>query len=84
MKTTAIWIGCAALYLVWGGAAHHFDQEREQIEAQNAAMVANAKKNAAAFELCKSENSTPVWNARSEVECLTTKGHKASTQVATK
>ena len=81
MKTIAIWIGCAAVYLVWGGATDYFDKERAAIEAQNAAMVANAKKNAAAFELCKSENSTPVWNARSEVECLTTKGRVASRQV---
>ena len=81
MKTIAIWIGCAALYLVWGGAAHHFDKEREQIEARDAAMAANATKNAAAYALCKSENATPVWNSRAEVDCLTTKGHRASRQV---
>ena len=81
MKTIAIWIGCAALYLVWGGAASHFDREREAIESQNAAMAANSKKIAAAYALCKSENATPVWTSDTNVNCLTTKGRTASRQV---
>ena len=81
MKTIAIWVGCAAIYLVWGGAAHHFDKEREAIEAQNAAMAVNAKKNAAAFDMCKSENSTSVWTSDTGIECLTTKGRVASKQI---
>ena len=81
MKTIAIWIGCAAVYLVWGGAAHHFDKEREQIEARDAAMAANSTKIAAAYALCKSENATPVWTTSTNVDCLTTKGRVASKQV---
>ena len=81
MKTLYTWAACAAFVLAWGAASAYFDQEREAIEARDAAMAANAKKNAAAYALCKSENATPVWNSRAEVDCLTTKGHRASRQV---
>ena len=81
MKTLYTWTACAVFILAWGAASAYFDQEREQIEARDAAMAANATKNAAAYALCKSENATPVWNSRAEVDCLTTKGHRASRQV---
>ena len=81
MKTIYTWTACAVFVLSWGAATAYFDGEREAIEARDAAMAANATKNAAAYALCKSENATPVWNAHSEVDCLTTKGHRASRQV---
>lgn len=81
MKTLYTWTACAAFILAWGAASAYFDQEREQIEAQNAALAANSKKIAAAYALCKSENATPVWTSDTNVDCLTTKGNRASRQV---
>ena len=81
MKTLYTWAACAAFVLGWGWASAHFDREREEVEAQDAAMVSKSKKIAAAYSLCKSENATPVWKSNTEVECLTTKGRTASKQV---
>ena len=81
MKTLYTWTACAAFVLAWGAASAYFDQEREAIEARDAAMAANAKKIAAAYALCKSENATPVWTSDTNVNCLTTKGRVASKQV---
>ena len=81
MKTLYTWTACAAFILAWGAASAYFDQEREAIEAQNAAMAANSKKIAAAYTFCKSENATPVWTSDTNVNCLTTKGRTASRQV---
>jgi hypothetical protein len=81
MKTLCTWTACAVFILAWGAASAYFDQEREQIEARDAAMAANATKNAAAYALCKSENATPVWTTSTNVDCLTTKGRVASKQV---
>ncbi len=81
MKTIYTWAACAAFVLAWGAASAYFDQEREQIEARDAAMVVHSKRIAAAYSLCKSENSTPVWTSDTNVDCLTTKGRTASRQV---
>ena len=75
MKTIAIWIGCAALYLVWGGAAHHFDQEREAIEAQDALT----SRDWAARQVC-GPNAAFEWRG-DELNCFTHRGHRASRQV---
>ena len=81
MKTIYTWTACAAFVLAWGWASAHFDREREEVEAQDAAMVSKSKKIAAAYSLCKSENATPVWTSDTNVDCLTTKGNRASRQV---
>jgi len=81
MKTLYTWAACAAGIFGWLSGAAYFDGEREEIEAQNAALIANSKKIAAAYALCKSENSTPVWTTSTNINCLTTGGRVASKQV---